>query len=95
MNVQVGCYEIRPCRTGQFWEVFERNAVRSESGGVKVELTSLGIYPTTIGQALEYVYELYLKETPGSKDLKAAMATAKRLQGELMDIGMRTKEMMR
>lgn len=69
-----------------FWELFEHKAVvprgrHHDPDAEPVEKwCSLGRYPSTMALAMEDIYELAVKNSPGVYDLKDALAAAKRIE---------------
>ena len=69
-----------------FWELFEHKAVvprgrHHDPDAEPVEKwCSLGRYPSTMALAMEEIYELAVKNSPGVHDLKDALAAAKRIE---------------
>lgn len=69
-----------------FWELFEYKAVvprgrHHDPDAEPVEKwCSLERYPSTMALAMEDIYELAMKNSPGVYDLKDALAAAKRIE---------------
>lgn len=87
MKIQYDNYELRPYSNGLCWELWEYKTVTAKDTKEKrKEWVSLGVYPSNLGHGLACIYERELMKQRGTKDLKAAITTAKRLHKELMEV---------
>lgn len=83
MEIVVGNYKAKR-HNPYCWEVFEWRAARPHhaNGGVEGEpkWMSTGRYPSTLALAMQDIYELAMKNSPGVYELKDALAAAKRIE---------------
>lgn len=92
MIYEIDEYQIRPYSNHLCWELFEYREVTCNKGDHKgekrMDLVSLGVYPSSFGHALYIIYELQLKKAEEgkgtvTKGLKSALKHVDELYSKL------------
>lgn len=91
MEITIGKFKIKPYQNNLCWEVWELRPVKerkadSETASVPSEgelWQFTGKYPTDLENALLAVYEMSLKKSGASGDLKAAMREVRQIAEEV------------
>lgn len=85
MIIEYENYQVRPYSNNLCWEIFEYRPIkdRETKEVTREDWVSLGVYPDTLGNALETIYERVLKLDSSHVSLKEALDTAKRISKAL------------
>ena len=86
MEITIGKFKVRPYHNGLCWEIWELRKAKAKNGEEPASAETwqfTGKYPSTLESALLTVYELSLKKSSASGDLKSAMREARQICEEI------------
>lgn len=87
MEITIGKFKVRPYQNNLCWEIWELRPAKPRKGAENTEEAEVwqftGKYPADLERALLTVYELSLKKSSVSGDLKSAIREARQICEEI------------
>lgn len=94
MIIEYENYQIRPYSNNLCWEIFTYRPVKDKKTNEikRYGWCSMGVYPTSFGGAIEYIYERELKAGTDVVSLKVALDQANKISKRLRALKTRASE---